>query len=192
MNVLIFNGTMDSSPYTTANRLAGYYEEQFRLKGFSTEVFSPVGGHIPFFEYPKGDTPEPVKKMCEAFCKADVHVWLTPLYHGSMTGVMKNTLDWLEMTSKFSNPYLTGKVVALVSWGDGSQAMQGINAMDAVAKALRAWVLPFSVPIMKEHLYDPESKDFTASYKNKFDRMIALLGDARIGEKQMSNLNENS
>jgi arsenic resistance protein ArsH len=109
-----------------------------------------------------------------------------------MTGVMKNTLDWLEMTSKFSNPYLTGKVVALVSWGDGSQAMQGINAMDAVAKALRAWVLPFSVPIMKEHLYDPESKDFTASYKNKFDRMIALLGDARIGEKQMSNLNENS
>ena len=58
--------------------------------------------------------PEPVKAMCDAFCKADVLVWLTPLYHGSMTGVMKNALDWLEMTSKLSNPYLTGKVVALV------------------------------------------------------------------------------
>jgi arsenic resistance protein ArsH len=184
MNVLIFNGTMDSSPYTTANQLTGYFVEQFRQKGFSTEVFSPVDGHIPFFAYPKGDMPDSVKHMCEVFLKADVHVWLTPLYHGSMTGVMKNTLDWLEMTSKLSNPYLTGKVVALVCWGDGSQAMQGINAMDSVAKALRAWVLPFSVPIMKEHLYDAETKTFTASYKNKFDRMVSLLGDSKIGDKK--------
>ena len=97
-----------------------------------------------------------------------------------MTGVRKNALDWLEMTSKLSNPYLTGKVVALVCWGDGSQAMQGINAMDAVAKALRAWVLPFSIPIMKEHLYEADGKDFTQSYKHKFDRMISLLGDAKV------------
>lgn len=188
MNVLIFNGTMDNSPYTTANRLTGYFEEQFRQKGFSTEVFSPVGGHIPFFEYPKGEIPGPVKKMCDAFCNADVHVWLTPLYHGSMTGVMKNTLDWLEMTSKLSNPYLTGKVVALVCWGDGSQAMQGINAMDSVAKALRAWVLPFSVPIMKEHLYDKETQAFSASYRNKFDRLVSLLGESSIGNKKVVNL----
>jgi arsenic resistance protein ArsH len=180
MNVLIFNGTMDSSPYTTANRLTSYFEEQFRQKGFATEVFSPKGGHIPFFEYPKGDMPEPVRAMCDAFTRADVLVWLTPLYHGSMTGVMKNALDWLEMTSKLSNPYLTGKVVALVCWGDGSQAMQGINAMDSVAKALRAWVLPFSIPILKEHLYEADGKDFTQSYKNKFDRMISLLGDAQM------------
>lgn len=180
MNVLIFNGTMDASPYTTANRLAGYFEEQFRRQGFATEVFSPAGGHIPFFEYPKGDIPTPVIKMCESFLKADVHVWLTPLYHGGMTGVMKNTLDWLEMTSKLDHPYLTGKVVALVCWGDGSRAMQGIDAMDAVAKALRAWVLPFSIPIMKEHLCEPGTQDFTLSYKNKFDRMVALLGNARI------------
>jgi arsenic resistance protein ArsH len=180
MNVLIFNGTMDSSPNTTANKLTGYFEDQFRQKGFETEVFSPAGGHIPFFEYPKGEIPAPVQAMCDAFLKADVHVWLTPLYHGSMTGVMKNTLDWLEMTSKLSHPYLTGKVVALVCWGDGSQAMQGINAMDSVAKALRAWVLPFSVPIMKEHLYDAANGDFTVSYKHKFDMVISLLGDARM------------
>jgi arsenic resistance protein ArsH len=180
MNVLIFNGTMDTSPYTTANRLSAYFEEQFRQKGYSTEVFSPKGGHIPFFEYPKGDMPEPVKAMCDAFCKADVLVWLTPLYHGSMTGVMKNALDWLEMTSKLSNPYLTGKVVALVCWGDGHQAMQGINAMDSVAKALRAWVLPYSVPIMKEHLYTADGKDFTEPYKNKFNRLISLLGESKV------------
>lgn len=180
MNVLIFNGTMDRNPDTTANRLTAYFDEQFRQKGFTTEVFSPAGGHIPFFEYPSSGVPAPVQQMCDVFCQADVHVWLTPLYHGSMTGVMKNCLDWLEMTSKHGSPYLTGKVVALVSWADGSQAMQGINAMDAVAKALRAWVLPYSVPVMKEHLFEQGTREFTALYKNKFNTIISLLADARM------------
>src|SRR4051794_36823365 len=97
-----------------------------------------------------------------------------------MTGGIKNTPDLLGMTSQPRHPYLTGKGGGLGCWGDGSQAMQGINAMDSVAKALRAWVLPFSVPIMKEHLYDAATKDFTVSYKHKFDMVISLLGDARM------------
>lgn len=96
-----------------------------------------------------------------------------------MTGAMKNCLDWLEMTSKNQRPYLTGKVVALLSWADGTQAMQGINAMDAVAKALRAWVLPYSLPILKDNLYDPATRGITEFYKNKLDMMVQLLCAAK-------------
>jgi arsenic resistance protein ArsH len=96
-----------------------------------------------------------------------------------MTGVMKNCLDWLELTSRHGRPYLTGKVVALVSWAGGTQAMQGINAMDAVAKALRAWVLPFSIPVIRDHLFEPDNSNFAPLYRNKFDQMITLLADAR-------------
>lgn len=180
MNVLIFNGTMDDRPYATANRLATYFETKFREKGHTPEVFGLARAGIPFFDLSGQETPAAVQAMCNRFCKAELHVWMTPLYHGSMTGVMKNCLDWMELTSRHGQPYLTGKVVALVSWADGTQAMQGINAMDAVAKALRAWVLPFSVPILKEHLYVPETSDFSASYINKFDKMITLLADIRI------------
>ena len=49
--------------------------------------------------------------MTETFRSADLHIWLTPLYHGSMTGIMKNCLDWLEISAKETTPYLTGKVV---------------------------------------------------------------------------------
>jgi arsenic resistance protein ArsH len=179
MNVLIFNGTMDDRPYATAGRVAGYFESQFRQKGFTPRVFSLANADIPFFDPTKKETPAAVQAMCDAFCEASLHVWLTPLYHGSMTGVMKNCLDWLELTSRHGCPYLTGKVVALVSWADGSQAMQGINAMDAVAKALRAWVLPFSIPVLKDHLYDPHTSDFSTLYRNKFDQMITLLAESR-------------
>ncbi|HEY1201442.1 MAG TPA: NADPH-dependent FMN reductase [Niastella sp.] len=179
MNVLIFNGTMDDRPYATAGKITGYFETQFREKGFAPRVFSLANAAIPFFDPLKQETPEAVQQMCNAFCEADLQVWLTPLYHGSMTGVMKNALDWLELTSRLGRPYLTGKVVALVSWANGSQAMQGINAMDAVAKALRAWVLPFSVPVLKDHLFDPQTSDFSTLYRNKFDQMITLLSECK-------------
>ncbi|MBS0030168.1 NADPH-dependent FMN reductase [Chitinophaga sp. 22321] len=180
MNVLIFNGAIDDRPYATSNQLAAYLTEQLQAKGFSPEIFSLGSAQIPFFSQQEaGLKPPAVDAMCKAFCKADLHIWMTPLYHGSMTGAMKNCLDWLEMTSKNDRPYLTGKVVALLSWADGTQAMQGINAMDAVAKALRAWVLPYSLPILKDNLYNPQGGGFTAFYKNKLDTMVQLLCAAK-------------
>lgn len=180
MNVLIFNGAIDDRPYATSNQLAVYLTEQLQEKGFSPEIFSLGNTDIPFFsQATAGQKPPAVDVMVEAFTKADLHIWMTPLYHGSMTGAMKNCLDWLEMTSKNQRPYLTGKVVALLSWADGTQAMQGINAMDAVAKALRAWVLPYSLPILKDNLYDPQTREFTAFYKNKLDMMVQLLCAAK-------------
>ncbi|MCW3466552.1 NADPH-dependent FMN reductase [Chitinophaga nivalis] len=180
MNVLIFNGSIDNRPYATSNRLATYLEEQFKKEGFTPEIFSLGDHQVPFFEqHDPANQPPAVKAMCEAFCKAELHIWMTPLYHGSMTGAMKNCLDWLELTSKYKRPYLSGKVVALLSWADGTQAMQGINAMDAVAKALRAWVLPYSLPILKDNLYDPQTSGFTAFYQNKLDTMVQLLCAAK-------------
>jgi arsenic resistance protein ArsH len=180
MNVLIFNGAIDDRPYATANQLGAYLANGLKEKGSSPEIFNLGNTNIPFFSMEEaGRKPAAVEAMCEAFCRADLHIWMTPLYHGSMTGAMKNCLDWLEMTSRNQRPYLTGKVVALLSWADGTQAMQGINAMDAVAKALRAWVLPFSLPILKNNLYDPETHGFTTFYKNKLDTMIQLLCAAK-------------
>jgi arsenic resistance protein ArsH len=180
MNVLIFNGAIDDRPYATSNRLAAYLETRIKERGFSPEVFNVGESDIPIFSMQAAaNKPESVTRMCEAFCKADLHIWMTPLYHGSMTGAMKNCLDWLELTSKHERPYLTGKVVALLSWADGTQAMQGINAMDAVAKALRAWVLPYSLPILKNNLYDPQTSEFTEFYKIKLDTMVDLLCAAR-------------
>ena len=112
--------------------------------------------------------------MAAAFRSADLHIWLTPLYHGSMTGIMKNCLDWLEISAKETSPYLTGKVVGMVCWADGGQAMQGITAMDAVAKSLRAWTLPYSIPVVRRSLYDDKG-NIAKEYQMKFDRMTSLL-----------------
>ncbi|HXD76898.1 MAG TPA: NAD(P)H-dependent oxidoreductase [Puia sp.] len=180
MNVLIFNGCSDYKPETTGRRLSGYFQEQLAAREFSVTPFHISEAQIPFFDLHETQPPAAVREMCDMFLESDLHIWMTPLYHGGMTGVMKNCLDWLELTARLEKPYLTDKVVGLVAWADGGQAMQGINAMDAVAKALRAWVVPYSVPLVKNHLYsDPRRQVFTAEHTRKLDRLVALMVNAR-------------
>ena len=180
MSVLLFNGCSDNRPNTTGRRLTNYLHEQLTEKGFPVTTLHISEAQIPFFDMHQSHPPAAVQEMCEAFLQADLQIWLTPLYHGGMTGMMKNCLDWLELTARREKPYLTDKIVGLVCWADGGQAMQGINAMDAVAKALRAWVVPYSVPLVKNHLYtDAHHLEFAAEHTRKLDRLMSILGDAR-------------
>jgi arsenical resistance protein ArsH len=180
MNVLLFNGASDCKPETTGAKIVHFLHDQFTIKGFSVTEVNVAASHIPFFEMGLSRPPVAVEEMCDAFLQADLQIWLTPLYHGGMTGAMKNCLDWLELTAKLEKPYLTDKVIGLICWADGGQAMQGINAMDAVAKSLRAWIVPYTVPIVKNDLFaDPHRQEFSPEYIKKLERLVSLLGNAR-------------
>ena len=180
MNVLIFNGCSDYKPETTGRRIAAYLHEQMAAQQLEVAEFHISEAQIPFFDLHAIQPTAEVREMCALFQRSELQVWLTPLYHGGMTGMMKNCLDWLELTARFEKPYLTDKVVGLVAWADGGQAMQGINAMDAVAKALRAWVVPYTVPLVKNHLYSESHRDVIApEHGRKLDRLISILADSR-------------
>lgn len=180
MNVLLFNGCSDTRPETTGRKIMAYLHQLLTDKGYTVSEINVSDAHIPFFELRQPHPVSAVEEMCEAFLQSDLQIWLTPLYHGGMTGAMKNCLDWLELTARNEKPYLTDKVVGLVCWADGGQAMQGINAMDAVAKALRAWVIPYTVPLVKNQLYtDAHRRELATEHTRKLDRLVALLGNAR-------------
>jgi len=174
MKALIFNGALDRRENSTSERLSNYVQALLLDLGADTQVFRIVDSAIPLFDNTLTKTPVAVERMNILFREADVHIWLTPLYHGSMTGVMKNCLDWLECSAKLPSPYLTGKMIGMVCWADGVQAMQGINAMEAVAKSLRAWTLPYSVPAKKNELFD-ERGNVSAAYQQRFNLLLHLL-----------------
>lgn len=165
---------MERRTNSTSHAIAGYLKNKLQSEGSEVSVFNLSEASIPFFDITLSTIPIAAQVMAEEFRSADLHIWLTPLYHGSMTGIMKNCLDWLEISAKETAPYLTDKVVGLVCWADGGQAMQGITAMDAVAKSLRAWTLPYSIPAVRSHLYD-HAGNLSKEYQMKFDRMTNLL-----------------
>ncbi|RAJ02415.1 arsenic resistance protein ArsH [Chitinophaga skermanii] len=164
-------------PNSSAINISNYLSNQLKTHGVDVEIFHLADAQIPFFNMAINS--EEAANMNNLFREADVHIWLTPLYHGGMTGIMKNCLDWLELSAKKERPYLTNKVVGMICWSAGGHAMQGINAMESVAKALRAWTLPYSVPVMRNHLYEPGSAVFTKEYQQKFNLLIQLLLEAK-------------
>lgn len=174
MKALIFTGALERREDSTSERLSTYLSEELTAKGVETTLFKIADSGVPLFDITLKNLPLSVELMSIQFLEADVHIWLTPLYHGSMTGVMKNCLDWLECTAGYPKPYLTGKKVGLVCWADGVQAMQGINAMDGVAKSLRAWTVPYSVPIQRFDLFD-ENGVISDNYRGRLEMLMQLL-----------------
>ena len=180
MNALIFNGIgLDGKTEgTTAGHIVSYLEKVFAgIPGLDVETFNLAAADIPMLHTDFAAISDSIKEMAAKFKKADIQIWLAPMYHGSMPGAMKNCLDWLEVTAKDELPYLTNKIVGLICWADGGQAMLGINSMDNVAKALRAWVLPYSIPIVRKDLL--EGTEINELYKRKLEKMVYLLHDAK-------------
>jgi arsenic resistance protein ArsH len=176
MKIVIINGALEGR---TGQELSKYFEQRCKTIGMDTAIFSVATAEVPPFTMQGEQVPAAVTNMISLFQQADLHVWLAPLYHGSIPGMMKNCLDWLELSRQCPTPYLTDKLIGMVCWADGQHALNGIHTMDTVAKSLRAWTLPFTIPIIKNQLYDEAPPHhFSLFYKNKFDQMILLLQQA--------------
>lgn len=126
--------------------------------GATTELFDLRELELPMYA-PDADAPESVRKLCEAVYQADGLLWSSPLYHGTISGVFKNALDWLELLSNRRPAYLTDKVVGLLSTAGGAQGLQAINTMEFVVRALRGWSVPLVIPISQAwKVFDDEGK----------------------------------
>lgn len=181
MKAVIFNGSLERRNQSTSGLISSYISQGLTDRHIDNQIFNLADSGIPLFDTTNTRTPKGVEAMAHIFLEADIHFWLAPLYHGGIPGVMKNCLDWLEITAKNPKPYLTDKTVGLVCWAEGMQAMQGINAMDSIAKALRAWPLPFSVPIARNALYEANNPGSLAQlYKSKIDLLIHIATSRTI------------
>ncbi len=114
--------------------------------GAGIELFDLREMELPMYA-PGADAPDAVQRLCEAVYEADGLVWSSPLYHGTISGVFKNALDWLELLGNRRPAYLTDKVVGLISTAGGTQGLQAINTMEFIVRALRGWSVPLVIPI---------------------------------------------
>lgn len=88
------------------------------------------------------------KALIEAVRRADGVVIGSPGYHGSISGLVKNAIDYLEETSKDDRVYLDSIPVGLIATAYGWQAATStLTALRSIAHALRGWPTPFGAAI---------------------------------------------
>jgi FMN reductase len=116
--------------------------------GAKTELLDIRELSLPMYDPAVDDTPpDSVRAMCDAIYQADGLIWSSPMYNGTISGSFKNALDWLKLLSDRNPPYLTDKVVGLISTAGGMQGLQAVNTMEFVVRALRGWAVPLVMPI---------------------------------------------
>lgn len=147
--------------------------------GAQTDLLDLNTLEIPLFR-PKqsyANQPNDVKEMIERIKDADGLIFSTAAYHGTLAGVTKNALDYLEYLRTGDLPYLDKKVVGLIATAGGEIAgVNSINTMVQIVHALRGTVIPLSVPIAHAKKNVNALEGFIAPvYANKLDALGKLV-----------------
>jgi FMN reductase len=81
--------------------------------------------------------------------RADGIILGTPGYHGGLSGLVKNALDYTEDLKSNKRPYLQDRPVGCVVTAAGEQgAVTTLAALRSVVHALRGWPTPLGVTIV--------------------------------------------
>jgi len=86
--------------------------------------------------------------LVESMRRCDGIIVASPSYHGSLSGLMKNALDYAEDLRSDDRVYLDGLAVGLIACAGGWQsAVQTLAAMRSIVHALRGWPTPLGAAL---------------------------------------------
>ena len=87
-------------------------------------------------------------ELVQAVRAADGIIIAAPGYHGTISGLVKNALDYLEDLARDERPYLDGRAVGLIATAYGDQAtMSTMQTLRSIVHALRGWPTPMGATI---------------------------------------------
>ncbi|MFC0523377.1 NADPH-dependent FMN reductase [Pontibacillus salicampi] len=96
-----------------------------------------------------------VQLIQETATEADAFIWLSPEYHGGMSGALKNCLDFLNGDHFRSKPTLLFSVA-----GGGKGGINSLNQMRLIGRALYAHVVPNQM-VLDPHCFIREQDTLT-------------------------------
>lgn len=103
---------------------------------------------FPIYDTETADRTAEAARFVAAARAADALIIASPGYHGSMSGMIKNVLDYLEDTNKDARVYLDGVPVGCISVSYGWQAtVSTLQSIRTTVHALRGWPSPLGATI---------------------------------------------
>lgn len=103
---------------------------------------------LPFYDPASQDRPAAAVSLIEQLRDADGVVFVSPGYHGTVSGLVKNALDYIEDLRTDERAYLDGRAIGCVAVAAGWQAaVNTLNALRSIAHATRGWPTPLGAAV---------------------------------------------
>ncbi|TXC64873.1 NAD(P)H-dependent oxidoreductase [Sphingosinicella ginsenosidimutans] len=148
-------------------------------RGARTALFAGRDIDLPMYAPGEANRTQAAERMVAALRRADGVVIGSPGYHGSVSGLVKNALDYVEDLARDSRPYFTGRPIACVATGAGWQgANMTLQALRSIAHALRGWPTSLGLALnTRDPLFDKEGTCLAA----EADAQFGLVADQLMG-----------
>lgn len=114
--------------------------------GAETLLFSGAEIDLPMYQPGYGERCGKTARLLDALKRADGVVIGSPGYHGGVSGLVKNVLDYTEDLRGDERCYLDGRAVGCIGTGAGWQgAAAALTGLRAIVHALRGWNTPIGM-----------------------------------------------
>ncbi|PRX51378.1 FMN reductase [Prauserella shujinwangii] len=134
-----------------ADRLSQWCARRAAACGAGTTVFRGEDLEFPMYRPDRPERTERQRLFVEALAGADGVVTISPSYHGTPSGLLKNALDYLNDLGDDPRPFLDGRAIGCVAIAGGEQgAVSTLNTLRAIGHAMRAWPVPLGVTLSGE------------------------------------------
>lgn len=158
IRIVAIGGTVN--PGSTTEQALRLAAAEAGKDGAEVQVFGgSYLGALPHYRG-EGHTLADGADMVEAVRQADGLLIAAPGYHGTISGLVKNALDYLEELAKDERPYLDGRAVGLIATAYGDQAtMSTLQTLRSIVHALRGWPTPMGATIRTyQGLFSPDGE----------------------------------
>src|ERR1700685_1521846 len=134
---------------------------------------------LPLYQPDNAERSDAARGLVAELALADGIVLGSPGYHGSISGLVKNALDYAEDLRTDVRPYFSGRAVGCIATAGGwSAAVNTLGALRDIVHALRGWPTPLGAAINSaEMVFDEEG----ACQVPRVAQMLDLIAGEVIG-----------
>jgi FMN reductase len=145
-HIVALGGTLRAESVT--GKLLAKALDIAEARGARTTLLTGDAIAFPHYEPGNADGNPAIGRYLEALRTADAVIVGSPGYHGTLSGLVKTALDYVEQLRTDDRVYLDGLPVGLIATAAGWQAaVSTLQALRTITHSLRGWPTPMGLAI---------------------------------------------
>ena len=175
--IVAVGGTL--RPGSTTEKAMQHVLSAAERAGARTRLISGPALQLPMYEPDNPERTDAARDLVAQLALADGIILGSPGYHGSISGLVKNALDYAEDLRGDRRPYFSGRAVGCIATGGGwPGAVNTLGALRDIVHALRGWPTPLGAAInSSERVFDDDGQCVVPRVSQMLDLIAAeVLG----------------
>lgn len=137
-----------TKPGSTSEKALWVAARHAESSGATVELITSGELVLPIYDTESSHRSPNARRLLEAIARADGILIASPAYHGMLSGMIKNALDYIEDLRDAERTYLDGVAVGCIATASGWQAAAStLSGLRVTAHALRGWPTPLGVAV---------------------------------------------